>query len=77
MVYHNPDTTSSSLSTSESNKQNDDGGIISPVGQFSTGLISPLFLVSLTYAIIIAIPAAVGVLIVLYKKGIIWFNRIW
>jgi plastocyanin len=74
LVYQNPNITSSSISKAESNKQNDDssiGGIISPVGQFSTGLISPLFLVSLTYAIIIAIPAAVGVIIVLYKKGII------
>jgi plastocyanin len=74
LVYQNPNTTSTSISKAESNKQNDDssiGGIISPVGQFSTGLISPLFLVSLTYAIIIAIPAAVGVVIVLYKKGII------
>ncbi len=73
LVYQNPNTTSSSISKSESNKQNDgsDGGIISPVGQFSTGLISPIFLVSLIYVIIIAIPAAVGVVIVLYKKGII------
>ena len=73
LVYQNPNTTSSSISKSESNKQNDgsDDGIISPVGQFSTGLISPIFLISLTYVIIIAIPAAVGIVIVLYKKGII------
>ncbi|HEX6293837.1 MAG TPA: plastocyanin/azurin family copper-binding protein [Nitrososphaeraceae archaeon] len=71
LVYQNPDTTSSSISKSESNKQKAGGGIISPVGQFSTGLISPIFLVTLVYAIIIAIPATAAVVIVLYKKGII------
>ena len=48
-----------------------DGEIVSPIGQFSIGIISPIFLVNLTYAIIFAIPAAVGVIILLYKKGII------
>lgn len=70
LVYQNPNATS--MSNSENNKQNDGGSsIISPVGQFSTGLISPISLVTLTYAIIIAIPAAVGVIIILFKKGII------
>lgn len=70
LIYQNPNTTSS-LSKAENNKENGNGGIISPVGQFSTGLISPIFLVTLVYVIIIAIPAAAAVVIVLYKKGII------
>lgn len=65
LVYNNPN------STSLSNSEKQDTEIISPTGQFSTGLISPIFLVNLTYAIIFAIPAAVGVIILLYKKGII------
>lgn len=70
LIYQNPNTTSS-IPKAENNKENGGGGIISPVGQFSTGLISPLFLVTLVYVIIIAIPAATVALIVLYKKGII------
>ena len=70
LVYQNPNTTSS-ISKAENNKQNGGGGIISPIGHFSTGLISPIFLVTLVYVIIIAIPAATAVVIVLYKKGII------
>jgi hypothetical protein len=65
LVYDN-----SNLSSSLNSKKQDDG-IISPVGQFSTGFITPIFLVQLTYAIIFALPAAVGVIVLLYKKGII------
>ncbi|MDR4511550.1 MAG: plastocyanin/azurin family copper-binding protein [Nitrososphaeraceae archaeon] len=63
LVYSNTNLTS----TSNSEKQ--DSEITSSVGQFSTGLLSPIFLVQLTYAIIFLIPAAVGVIILLYKKG--------
>lgn len=69
IVYQNPNIASSSLASGDAEMQH--GGIISPVGEYSTGLISTIFLVQLTYAIIFAIPAALVVIILLYKKGII------
>jgi plastocyanin len=70
LVYQNPNTTSSQLTDNTNNNQ-DSNLVVAPVSQFSNSLISPLFLVSLTYAIIIALPVAAGAIIVLYKKGII------
>jgi hypothetical protein len=62
LVYENHDIASSS-------KRPDDGRM--QHGDFSTGMISSLFLAQLIYAIIFVIPAAVGVMVLMYKKGII------
>lgn len=70
LVYQNPNITSSEL-TDNTNINQDNNRIVAPVAQYSNNLISPLFLVSLIYAIIIALPVAAGVIIVLFKKGII------
>lgn len=70
LVYQNPNTTSSELKDN-TNINQDNNRIVAPVAQYSNNLISPLFLVSLIYAIIIALPVAAGVIIVLFKKGII------
>ena len=71
-VYQNPNTTLQTSSKSSDNNNEQDNRIIAPVGQFSSNsLITPLFLVGLVYVIIIALPVAVGVIILLYKKGII------
>jgi len=70
LVYQNPNTTSSEL-MDNTNINQDNNRIVAPVAQYSNNLISPLFLVSLIYAIIIALPVAAGVIIVLFKKGII------
>ena len=66
LVYQNPNTQSSSQLTDHDNNL-----IVAPVSSYSNSLISPLFLVGLTYAIIIALPAAAGLIIILFKKGVI------
>lgn len=66
-VYQNPHITD--IQSMNPEMQHD--VILNPAGEFSLGILSPIFLVQLTYVIIFAIPAAVGVIIFLYKKGII------
>lgn len=68
LVYENTNSTSK---LTDSNNNQDNNRIVAPVAQYSNNIISPLFLVSLTYAIIIALPVAAGAIVVLYKKGII------
>jgi len=70
LVYQNPNTTSSQLTDNTNNNQ-DNNLIVAPVSSYSNSLISPLFLVGLTYAIIIALPVAAGLIIILFKKGVI------
>lgn len=68
LVYQNPNMTS--MFDSQDHLMQHDS-IISPLGRSGTGLISPIFLVQLTYAIIFSLPAALGIIILLYKKKII------
>jgi len=65
LVYQNPNTTSSQLTDNTNNNL-----IVAPVSSYSNSLISPLFLVCLTYAIIIALSVAAGLIIILFQKGI-------
>jgi hypothetical protein len=66
IVYPNPDTSSSSVSDNGTGITRVSGGT-EPVSR----VLNPLTLVWITYGVIIGIPAAVGIFIVLFKKGII------
>ena len=69
LVYDNPEESKETIQESASTTTT---GIISG-GQSSpfSRLISPLTLVYITYAIIAGIPAAVAVIVILFRKGVI------
>jgi plastocyanin len=75
LVYNNPEEPKGTIqeSASADTATATNTGIISDDSSTSpfSRLISPLNLVYITYAIIAGIPAAVAVIIVLYRKGII------
>jgi len=64
LVYPNPNASSTSNSTSDITRIS---GGTQPVSR----IINPLTLVWVAYGVIIGIPAAVGALVILFKKGII------
>jgi hypothetical protein len=72
LVYNNPEESKGTIQESAS-ADTTNTGIISDDSSTSpfSRLISPLNLVYITYAIIADIPAAVAVIIVLFRKGII------
>lgn len=67
LVYDNPED--SQESTGEASITN--AGVISGQSSPLSRLISPLTLVYITYAIIAGIPAAVAVVVILFRKGVI------
>jgi hypothetical protein len=74
LVYNNPEESKGTIQESASADTTiTNTGIISDDSSTSpfSRLISPLNLVYITYAIIAGIPAAVAVIIVLFRKGII------
>lgn len=68
LVYDNPEE---SKDNQEASSTITDTGVISGQSSPSSRLISPLTLVYITYAIIAGIPAAVAVIVILFRKGVI------
>jgi plastocyanin len=66
IVYPNPDTSLSSISANGTDITRVSGGT-EPVSR----ILNPLTLVWITYGVIFGIPAAIGIFVVLFKRGII------